>query len=227
MRGPKSIIFGLLFLFAARAQAPRNQVPEGMTRIVVRLMGPGIRPGSFAALPRTIYRAGSRYARVEDPPDARQRIEKLMIIAEPDAYSLNVLDKTGTHAIDHGGPDDIHLPIVLPFDPKHQLGHLDRLEFGEEIDFFKSAGARKEAGPVVNGKPTERYVLETPEGPATLVAKPGPETPVFISWSSGREAYKYEYISYQDLPFDSAMFAKPGGFRLREIQADTGDEEHI
>jgi hypothetical protein len=227
MRRAEATIFGLVFLFAARAQAPRSQSSESMIRIVVRFMGPGIRPGSFAALPRTIYRAGSRYARVEDPPDARQQMEKLTIIAEPDAYSLNVLDKTGTHAIDHGGPDDIHLPVVLPFDPKHELGHLDRLEFGEEIDFFKSAGARKEAGPVVNGRPTERYLLETPEGLASLVVKPGPETPVFISWSSRGEAYKYEFISYQDLPFNPTLFAKPPGFRLREIRADTGDEEHI
>lgn len=227
MRRAKTAILGPLILFAARGEAPPNQFPESMTRIVVRLMGPGIRPGSFAALPRTIYRAGSRYARVEDPPDARQRVEKLTIIAEPDAYSLNVLDKTGTHAIDHGGPGDIHLPVVLPFDPKHELGHLDRLEFGEELDFFKSAGAKQEAGPVVNGKPTERYILETPGGPATLVVKSGPQIPVFLTWSSRGESYKYEYISYEDLPFDSKLFSKPTGFRFREIREDTGDEEHI
>lgn len=198
-----------------------------MRKIVVRLMGPGIRPGSFAALPRTIYCAGSRYARVEDPPDARQRIEKLTIIAEPDAYSLNLIDKTGTHAIDHGGPEDIHLPVVLPFDPKHGLGHLDRLEFGDEIGFFESSGARKQAGPIVNGKPTESYVLQTPGGPATLVVKTDTDVPLSISWHSKGEVYKYEYIAYNDVPFNPALFEKPVGFQLREIQADNTNEEHI
>ncbi|HEY7307687.1 MAG TPA: hypothetical protein VH601_26425 [Bryobacteraceae bacterium] len=222
-----SLILGLVFATAASAQAPGSDRPANMRKIVVRLMGPGIRPGSFAALPRTIYCAGSRYARVEDPPDARQRIEKLTIIAEPDAYSLNLIDKTGTHAIDHGGPEDIHLPVVLPFDPKHGLGHLDRLEFGDEIGFFESSGARKQAGPIVNGKPTESYVLQTPGGPATLVVKTDTDVPLSISWHSKGEVYKYEYIAYNDVPFNPALFEKPVGFQLREIQADNTNEEHI
>lgn len=221
------LIWALLFPLAASAQAPGSDRPVRMTKMVVRLMGPGIRPGSFAALPRTIYCAGPRYARVEAPPDARQRIEKLTIIAEPDAYSLNLIDKTGTHAIDHGGPEDIHLPVVLPFDPKHQLDRLDRLEFGDEIGFFESSGARKQAGPIINAQPTESYVLHTPEGPATLVVKPNTDVPLSISWHSKGGIYKYEYITYEDLPFNPALFEKPVGFQLREIRPDDTNEEHI
>lgn len=199
------------------------ELPETMTKMVVRLMGSGIKPGSIAALPRTIYRAGNRYARVEDPPDSRQRIEKLTIIAEPDAYSLNVIEKNGTHAIDRGGPNDIHLPIVLPFDPKHELGSLDRLEFGREVDFFNDAGALKRAGPIVNAKPTLAYVLQTPEGPAALVVRAGTETPIFVTWQMRDETYKYEYIQYEEVPFNPALFAKPNGFQIKEIRPDTAE----
>jgi len=201
--------------------------PKSMTKMVVRLMGPGIKPGSYAALPRTIYRAGPHYARMESPPDARQKQEKLTIIAEPDAYSVNLIAKRGTHAIDQGGPNDLHLPIVLPFDPKHKLPHLDRLEFGEELDFFEQSGAKKSPGPIVNAQPTDAYVLQTTEGPATLVVKPGPETPIFLSWPAKDGTYKYEYITYEEMPFEPALFAKPKGIQLREIEPDTTDEEHI
>ena len=95
-----------------------------MIRMDVRLMGPGIRPGSNAALPKVIYRAGFKYARMEDAPEAKQRIQKITIISEPDAYSIDLNGKVGTHVI-HGGDKDVHLPIVLPFDPNRKLGDLD------------------------------------------------------------------------------------------------------
>ena len=93
-------------------------------------------------------------------PDARARIEKVTIISEPDAYSVDLIDHTGTHAIDQGGENDLHLPMVMPFDPMHKLGMLDRLEFGQELDFFQKAGAAKTAGPIINAKPTNQILAK-------------------------------------------------------------------
>jgi len=195
-----------------------------MTKMNVRLMGPGIRPGSNAALPKLIYRSGSKYARMEDAPEARQQIEKITIIAEPDAYSVDLMGRTGTHAIDQGGPGDIHLPMVLPFDPNHKLGVLDRLEFGSELDFFVKAGAAKSAGPIINAKPTDKYTLAVDGGHAELITRDGSDVPVFMSWSSKEGTYKYEYSVYQDVPFDAKLFARPAGIKFREIPPATPDE---
>lgn len=225
MRRVLGFTAGIISLLPVQARTQPTGVPETMTKMVVRVMGPGIKPGSFAALPRTIYRAGDRYARVEDPPDARQRMEKLTIIAEPDAYSLNVIEKKGTHALDRGGPSDIHLPVVLPFDPKHKLGALDRLEFGSELEFFENAGATKQPGPIVNGKATDSYVLHTPEGPATLVVRAGTERPIFIDWQTADGTYRYEYIEYDDVPFNPALFAKPAGYEIKEIRAEPEEKQ--
>ncbi len=202
---------------ARAGQAPR---PATMTKIVVRLMGPGIKSGSFAALPKTIYCAGDRYARIEDPPDARQKIQKLTVINGPDAYSANLIDKKGTHAVDGGASNSLRLPIVLPLDPQHKLGKLDSIEFGAEYEFFKAAGAVKEAGPAVNAKPTDSYVLKTPEGPATLIVRGGTDVPVFLSWQTGAGTYKYEFITYDDVPFQPDLFAKPAGIVWRQIPPD-------
>jgi len=198
--------------------------PDTMTKMVVRLMGPGIKPNSFSALPKTIYRAGPHYARIEDPPDARQKIQKLTIIAEPDAYSINLIDKKGTHAIDQGSANDLHLPVVLPFDPKHQLDKLDRLEFGDEEEFFKNAGATPEAGPTINAKPTDALRLTIPTGSALLVLRSGTHEPVFLSWQTKEGTYKYEYIEYKDMPFDGSLFKKPAGITYREMLPDKGSE---
>ncbi len=196
-----------------------------MLRMVVRLIGPGIKPGSFAALPKTIFRAGPHFARIEDPPDARQQMQKLTIIAEPDAYSVNLIDKKGTHHTEEaGGENDLHLPIVLPFDPKHQLGPLDRIEFGDEYDFFEDAGAHPEPGPLINAKPTDALRLPLPKGSALLVLRGGTHNPITLSWTMPDGTYKYEYIEYGEKSFDRSLFAKPTGITYREIRPDTVGE---
>ena len=210
------------------SSAGQQSPPETMTRIVVRLTGPGIKAGSFAALPKTIYRAGERYARIEDPPDARQKIQKLTVVDGPDAYSANLIDKKGTHAVVDGvASNTLRLPIVLPLDPQHRLGKLDSIEFGAEYDFFKAARAVKQAGPPINAKPTDSYLLRTPEGPASLIVRGGSDVPVFLSWQSSGGTYKYEFITYEDVPFQRNLFAKPAGIVWRQIPPDpnaaTGD----
>lgn len=223
MRNYMRVLSGLAFslclpFFLRAADAP----PATMTKIVVRLSGPHIKTGSIAAMPKTIYRAGPHYARIEDPPDSRQGIQKLTIIAEPDAYSVNLIDKKGTHAIDQGGSDDIHLPVV--FDPTRKLTALNRLEFGEEFSFFQAHGATKITGPIINSKPTDAYQLKTSEGTATLVVRGGTHTPVLLSWQTKDGTYRYEYITYQQMPFDPALFAKPKGIRYRELPPDDNSE---
>jgi len=203
---------------------PQSKAPATMMKIVVRLTGPGIQPGSFSSLPKTIYSAAPHFARIEDPPDARQKIQKLTIIAEPDAYSVNLIDRKGTHAVDQGRAGDLHLPVILPFDPKHRLGNLDRLEFGSEVEFFEDAGAKKVAGPIINSKPTDAYELKFAGATATLVVKPDTKTPIKLSWQTPEGLYTYEYISYTEVPFDRTKFSKPTGIAFREIPSDTAGE---
>jgi hypothetical protein len=212
-------------LFIAAGATPPAKAPATMLKIVVRLSGPTIKPNSHAALPKTIYVADPHFARIEDPPDARQALQKLTIIAEPDAYSANLIDKKGTHAIDQGGPDDLHLPILLPFDPKHQFGALDKLEFGDEFDFFKDAAAVQQAGPIINAKPTDAYVLKNAHVTATLVVRAGTNVPVTLTWQSKDGKYTYEYITYEELPFDPALFARPAGIQFKEIMPPSPGEQ--
>lgn len=205
--------------------AGADDQPATMIRMVVRVMGPGIKPGSAAALPKVIYRAGAHHARIEDPPNARERMQKLTIISEPDAFSINLITRRGSHAIDQGGPEDLHLPIVLPFDPKHRLAKLDRLEFGDEYGFFEEAGAQKQPGPVINSKPTDALRLSPADGNATLVLRSGTEIPITLSWHSDDGNYQYEYIEYKELAYDASLFQRPEGITYREFPPDTTGRE--
>lgn len=197
-----------------------------MAHIVVKLTGTHIKPGSVAALPKTMFVAGTRYARIEDAPDARMGTQKLIIIAEPNAYSINLIDKKGTRSTDNGGGKDLHVPIILPFDPMHHLGILDKLEFGSELDFFEQAGATKQAGPIINAKPTDEYVVHAGGATATLVVKPETETPVLLTWNDPTDGeFRYEYIIDEEKPFDPALFQPPAGVHWRTLPADGQGEQ--
>lgn len=211
-------VLGLLIVMAATA--PPAAAPANMTKLVVRLIGPGVKPGSIAAMPKTIYVAPPHYARIEDAPDAKQGVQKLTIIAEPDAYGANLISHQGTHAADQGGANDLHVPIVLSLDPKHSCGSLDRIEFGDELAFFEDAGAKKQAGPIINAKPTDEYVLPH----AKLVVNSESGKPIRLTWGCGDGAYTYEYTSVDELPFDPKLFSRPDGITWREIPPDDGTE---
>ncbi len=217
------LLFLLLLLMMCRSACAAN--PETMTKMDVRVTGPGITAGSYAALPKLIYRAGPKYARMEDAPHAKAGFQKLTIIAEPDAYSVDLISRTGSHAIDQGGPNDLHLPMVMPFDPRHHLGVIDGLEFGAELQFFKDAGAAKLPGPIVNSQPTDLYRLNVAGARADLITRQGVNRPIFVSWRSKDGAYKYEYSVYEDVPFDEKLFTRPSGIKFREI-LPPGPDEH-
>ncbi len=211
---------GVLVACLLALQVGKANAQESMTKMVVRLMGPGIRAGSPAALPRTIYRSGEKFARIEDPPHAKARVEKMTIIRGRDAYSVDLTDRRGTHTTADAAGQARGLPIVLPLDPRRKLGKLDEIEFGSEVSFFEQAGAEKTAGPMINAKPTEEYRLATPSGPASLIVRGENETPVFLKWKSSDGVYRYEYIEYKTEPFDAKLFAKPDGIKWREIAPD-------
>ena len=66
-----------------------------MTKLIVRLESPEVPGQSFAAKPKTLYRAGTGYCRTEELPDPEHGIHGLMIINEPDVWMVNRLRNWG------------------------------------------------------------------------------------------------------------------------------------
>ena len=87
--------------------------------------------------------------------------------------------------------------------------YLIKLEFGDELDFFKKSGATKYAGPIVNAKPTDAYVLKNAQELQLLLPGTARDLPVTLSWQCKDGKYTYEYITYEELPFNPALFSRP------------------
>jgi hypothetical protein len=114
-----------------------QDTPKQMTKIVAQLQGPEIPADSFAAKPKTMYRAGSRYCRVEEEPDTKNGIQGLLVVNEPDYWMANLISKTARHGVDPGPTFNCHMPMFADDPDKEAAG----LEFGLEMEFSVSSCA--------------------------------------------------------------------------------------
>jgi len=186
-----------------------------MLKVSARLVPTNGAPNSFATEPKTTWRAGTKYARVAETPDTQNHIYGLMIINEPDAWMINLFDKSGRHIVDPGPSFDVHIPIF------HVSGeakkNLDALEFGSELQFFTGNGAKQSPGEIINGKATDRYDATVSGSKLTLWTDAKSKKPVRVSLITGTQTQTIEYLSYEDnLPFDPSLFRPPTGIAMQE-----------
>jgi hypothetical protein len=179
-----------------------------MTKVEVRLEGPDIPAGSFATKPKVMYRAGSRYCRVEEAPDPEKGIHGLAITNEPDAWMVNLLTKTAKHMVDPGPTFSCHLPIFPATDKD--------LEFGFEMDYFKAKGAAPQKGPELQDKSTTKYTVDLGNSTLALFTYGTPERPMLVARVHGDKGEIFWFSGWGDLPFDPALFAKPSGVKVED-----------
>ncbi|HLA72879.1 MAG TPA: hypothetical protein VK624_15340 [Steroidobacteraceae bacterium] len=203
----------LMVSFAANADCD----PKGVFRIVTVNMSPDIPKDSFAAKPKVAYRSGKYLARLEEAPDPANGMHLLFVINAPDAWTVNLLDKTGDHMVDKAESKDVHM---LVFDPDPALGIPDEfsaIEFACEREFFASHDA------VLVPLKSERramtkHQVSKGEWRITMITEVGSDIPwALMLAKSDRVISAIRYISYLSRPdIDAALFAKPEGIKFVE-----------
>ncbi len=217
------LMIGAIFV-CSRAGAAESQ----MTKIVSRMIGPQIPPGSFAAKPKTLYLAGEKYARVEEQPDSEHGIHGLMITNEPDSWIINLADKTGRHIVDPGPTFVVHSPIFWIPKSKGQPDpdkEFKDLEFGKEVQFFHDHGARELETREVDGKNCKATSLKSGSQEVTLLLDSSTGKPYQIDiMKDGKLDFSVRYLSHEtNLPFQRSLFEPPDGVRMTEASATKAD----
>jgi len=189
--------------------------PRTMTKISTRVVEPAPKEGSFAAEPRTVWRAGTKYARIAESPDPENHIQGLVIVREPDVWMVNLFDKSARHIIDPGPVLAVHLPVFEPAEGARTK--LNELEIGRELEFFANNGATKSTGEVIKGRASARREL-TINGETVVLwtdAKSG--KPVRVRLVKTAQSQTIEYLAYEDdLTFDASLFQLPAGITVVE-----------
>lgn len=203
------VVLGLLGALAVLSVGKEH--PKTMVKVTIRLIEPKPERDSFAAQPRTVWRAGSKYARIAEATDSPHHIHGLMIIDEPQVWMINLYDRSGKHIIDPGPSLDVKIPI-FQF-PNEEKSELQNLEFGREIECM-TAHNTKSTGTLPLGKKTNQYKVALNGGDLTLWVDAKTEKPVRISYSKSGETQAFEYLDYEYLPFDPSLFQPPAGIVL-------------
>jgi len=207
-------------LLALCAVAFGEDAPATMTKLMVKFESPEVPKDSFAGQPKRMYRAASGYCRVEENPDLEHGIHGLMIINEPDIWMINRLDKTAQHIVDPTPPYNCRIPIFVTGDEIHSAEDVRKplmeLEFGRELEYFRSMSAAAAPGPVMRGKATTAYVVRAGGSLLVLFTTGDPEAPVAVVRNHDNTHETFWYGEYAQVPFDPQLFAKPEGVKIEE-----------
>lgn len=184
--------------------------PDKMVKVQVTTEGWNLNPGAFGTMPKTMYRLGSRYARIGEAADRPHGVHFLFVISEPDVWQVNLIDMDTMHVTDQGPTFECHLALLGGgVAPKE----LERLEFGCEVEFFRY----RQIAPSKRDSADE-YVYKSGDWKVTLVVDAKTRKPITCEfWYRGKIHTKYTYQVYEvDLEPQMGLFAPPPGIRVRE-----------
>jgi hypothetical protein len=207
------------------AAAWAQQPPATMTRMDVLIQGSDNSAADSAAKSKVLYRAGDLDCRMEEQADPAHGIHGLMIIHEPDAWMVNLASHTALHIVNTGPVFHCRMPIFadrlrdMPADEQKPIGDL---EFGREIEFFSDRGAKPHPGPILQGYKTTMYELQFGASSLALFTQGDPDLPLAVVWRREKNHEVFWYSSYTQMPFDAALFTKPGGVTITEAKPDSG-----
>src|SRR5437868_5253038 len=104
--GQQTRVWLSLSLLALAGGLGGTRAEEGREMIYIefRPVSPNIKPGSFEASVRKLWRSGDRYLRIEEALDPQRRIHGVIIVNEPDSWMWNRSDNTALHILDRRPP---------------------------------------------------------------------------------------------------------------------------
>jgi len=139
-----------------------------------------------------------------------------MIVNEPDYWMVNLLARTARHGLDPGPTFNCHLPIFADESLDEEGKQIRQLEFGLELEFFKSKGATPETGPVLQTKETMVYRTKAGSAALALFTYGTPEHPLAVARQRGEKNDLFWYSGYGQVEFDPKLFAKPENVKVED-----------
>ncbi|HKO58672.1 MAG TPA: hypothetical protein VJ276_22590 [Thermoanaerobaculia bacterium] len=182
-------------------------VPHRVMKIVTAAEYADVPREAFASQPRTTYRLGDRYGRIEEPLNPNDDVQLIITINEPDIWMVNTVEMSGQHIVDPGPTFELHLPVLDAVDSKFWR----QLEFGCEEPFMKAVGARVEKAS--NGALKYTHAAEG----VTVALFISAGKPQRIEIATPKMQYAIRYVSYEMLAEDTAeRFQRPQNVRFLE-----------
>jgi hypothetical protein len=205
-----------LIIFLSAPLHASDCAPKKTLKIVTADASPAPSQGGFASQPKTLYRQGVRYARIEEAPDPEHKIHGLLIVAAPDSWIVNLADHSARHVIDPDPKPVVRIPAFLAPDESFPK-ELSALELGCEDAFFSGYKS-----PVTELKRDGSTLYKQAVGlggwTVVLLRRSKGGIPDTLFLFHGDEIHSVlKYISYDTLDKpDPQLFQKPDGLTIVE-----------
>ena len=178
-----------------------------MLHVVVSLQTDGQPSDAFITKPKTLYRLGSKYGRIEEASDPEHNVHLLFVVSEPDVWAVNLANQTGRHMIDPGPSLNFRAPALQAV----KSAQWNEFEFGCEEDFMISRGVK----PSVDSEGTLTYVYEK-EGVSVRLLVGSDHKPRAILGRIPEATFRLEYLMYDWLQPDLSLFKRPANIIFNE-----------
>lgn len=188
-----------------------------MSKIVLRDTSPDVPRISFAAKPKTLYRVGDTFGRIEEELDTDRNVQGLTIVTEPKIWIINLRNKTGLFMIDPGPSYVFRAPVIPPEGPGHEQPLRD-FEYGREYEFLHSNHAihSKE---ILDGTLYDKLYLTIDGFNISLLSYAGEERPYRVIVNKGQKlVLQVDYDYYRrDLDPQMTLFEPQKNIQIAEI----------
>jgi hypothetical protein len=199
------MILSLALLIALLAPAA-NAADRSMVYIEYRFIAVNIKPGSFEASVRKLWRYRDSYARLEEAPNPQTGIHGLLIANAPNSYLINRNTKVARHVVDPGPTYN----VVIPVFPSERDGKLKGLQMGRELAFFQANGAVALPDEPIDIAMCSVLRARVEDSEIKLFLDKDSKQPRQVSIRNPRSEYAIRYVRYlTDLPVDLSLFSVP------------------
>lgn len=200
--------------FAALAAIPlgapaadRVCAPAAMLKAVTAWDVPGAPKDHFVRAPKTLYRQGERFGRVEEAQNAETGLHLLVVVSEPDLWVADLVTKRGNYQKDPG--PSYNFRALVFGDPNIQSRFINSLEFGCEAAWLAEAGAtRSSVNHASLGAVEQLAYTEGSESLSLFLRSGGPARLELMR--NGSLYVAVQYLQYSaGLPFQPDLFTRP------------------
>jgi len=211
-RRPLRWLFLILCLLLPRLATAELSLKE-MLYIVYRIESPELAPTHFGAQPRSLWRVGTRYLRMEEPHNPETGLHLLFISRAPDTWMIDLRSRRTKHVIDPGPGIDVHVLIIASMPP----GKLKKLEFGNELSFFRRHGAS--VRPVPDQPSMSEWLLSLDGFKLALQVQSGNRPRYLRVEQPDKRTYTIVYVQYERQPhIDWQRFELPAGLIIEKAR---------
>ena len=199
------LLLSLALLIALLAPAA-NAAEKSMVYIEYRFIAVNIKPGSFEASVRKLWRYTDSYARLEEAPNPQTGIHGLLIANAPNSYLINRHTKVARHVVDPGPTYN----VVIPVFPSERTGKLKGLQMGRELAFFQANGAVQALDEPIDTAMCSVLRAKVEDSDIKLFLDKRSKQPRQVSLRNPRSEYAVRYVLFRtDLPVDLSLFSVP------------------